>query len=243
MFRRILAILLALCVLFGAVLCFADEWDDDDDWDDDDLESFDDEYETEEQQSDFKSVSTYNIATIAMDDFSYKLNEDGTGAILTSYIGEDSEVVFPSSVNDDIPVIEIDTGMCADNPKLVNITIPGSIKKIGNNAFARCPKLKTVVLEEGVENIGMCSFGGCPELTDVRIPDSLIKVDVAGFAYCAALEEIAFGSGLQEIQMQAFAGCASLTKVTVPGENNVVLGDRIFDQCPNEPEIIQQTEI
>ena len=47
MFRRILAILLALCVLFGAVLCFADEWDDDDDWDDDDLESFDDEYETD----------------------------------------------------------------------------------------------------------------------------------------------------------------------------------------------------
>ena len=84
MFRRILMILLALCVLFSAVLCFADEWDDDEDWDDDEMESFDDEYETEEQQGDFKSVSTYNIVTIAMDDFSYKLNEDGTGAILTS---------------------------------------------------------------------------------------------------------------------------------------------------------------
>ena len=240
MFRRILAILLGLCVLFSAVLCFADEWDDDEDWeDDDDLESFDEEYETEEQQSDFKSVSTYNIATIAMDDFSYKLNDEGTGAILTSYIGEDSEVVFPSSVTDNIPVVAIDTGMCADNPKLENITIPGTIKSIGNNAFARCPKLKTVVLEEGVENIGMCSFGGCPELIDVRIPDSLVKVDVAGFAFCAALEEIAFGAGLKEIQMQAFAGCASLTKVTVPGGDNVVIGDRVFDQCPNKVEIVQ----
>ena len=42
--------------------------------------------------------------------------------------------------------------------------------------------------------------------------------------------------------MQTFAGCASLTKVTVPGGNNVIIGDRVFDQCPNEVEIVQQTE-
>lgn len=241
MFRRIFAVLLALCVLFSAVLCFAEDPDDDDFWDDDDdtdMESFDDEYEADVHSNDFKSVSTYNIATVALGDFSYKLNDDGTGAILTSYGGKDAEVVFPSSVNDSIPVIEIDTGMCADNPELVNVTIPGSIKIIGNNAFARCPKLKTVVIEEGVEKIGMCSFGGCPELTDVRIPDSLTKVDVAGFAYCAALEEISFGAGLEEIGMQAFAGCASLTKVTVPGGDGVVIGERVFDLCPNEVKIV-----
>lgn len=239
MFRRIFAILLALCVLFSAVLCFADDAEDDD-WEDDDsdMEMFDDEYEEEEQKNDFKSVSSYNIETIALDDFSYKLNDDGTGAILTSYVGEDAEVVFPSTVNDNIPVIEIDTGMCADNPKIVNVTIPGTIKTIGNNAFARCPKLTTVVIEEGVEKIGMCSFGGCPELIDVRIPDSLVKVDVAGFAFCAALEEITFGTGLEEIGMQAFAGCASLTKITVPGGDQVIIGDRVFDQCPNEVEIV-----
>ena len=239
MFRRIFAVLLALCVLFSAVLCFADEWDDDEDWDDDDeFESFDEEYEQEEQKQAFNALSTYNIETITLDDFSYKLNDEGTGAILTSYVGEDAEVVFPSTVTDDIPVVAIDTGMCADNPKLVNVTIPGSIKTIGNNAFARCAKLETVVLEEGVETIGTCSFGGCAKLTDVTIPDSLTTVEMAGFAFCAELKEIAFGAGLEQIGMQAFAGCASLTKVTVPGGDGVVIGDRAFDQCPEEIEIV-----
>ena len=238
MYRRILAILLALCVLFGAVLCFADDAEDDD-WDDDsDMESFDDEYEEEEQKTDFKSVSTYNIATIALDDFSYKLNDDGTGAILTSYAGEASEVVFPSMVNEQIPVIEIDTGMCTNNPTIENIRIPGSIKKIGNVAFSNCPNLKSVTIEEGVLSLGMCCFGGCRELTEVILPDSLEIVDNFVFARCTALEEVAFGSKLQSIGQQAFDGCSSLKKITVPGGDNVSFGDDVFKECPNEVEIV-----
>ena len=61
---------------------------------------------------------------------------------------------------------------------------------------------------------------------------------MAGFAFCAELKEIAFGAGLEQIGMQAFAGCASLTKVTVPGGDGVVIGDRAFDQCPEEIEIV-----
>lgn len=239
MYRRIIAILLALCMLFSAVLCFADEFDDDDDWDDDDddMETLDEGFEEDEQKEDFKSVSTYNMKTIQMKDFVYKLSDDGQSAILTSYTGEDGDVVFPSEVENGIPVVAIDDGMCADNPVIVSIRIPGSIKTIGNVAFSKCPNLKTVVIEEGLVKIGMCCFGRCTELVDIQLPDSLEIVDNFVFAECWALEEVTFGTKLKSIGMQAFHGCQSLKKITVPGGDSVVFGDKLFEACPNEVEI------
>ena len=46
--RRVLSVLLALCVLFSAVLCFADDWDDDDwDYDYDDYDSYDSDWDSD----------------------------------------------------------------------------------------------------------------------------------------------------------------------------------------------------
>lgn len=232
--RRLFAVLLALCVLFSAVFCLADESDDDWDDDDDGFESLDE----EEMTDDFTTVSSYHVSIMEADDFKYKYNEDKTAAILTYYVGENPEVIFPETVENNLPVIAIDTGMCADNGVITSIRIPGSIKTIGNNAFARCANLKSIVIEEGVEEIGMCSFGGCPELTTVELPDSLQKVGIAGFAYCAVLEEVEFGASLESIGAQAFAGCASLVRIVVPGGDRVVIPDNVFDLCPNEVEIV-----
>lgn len=239
MTKRILAILLALCVLFSAALCFAEDPYDEDEKDGDAAEDMQNSgFEEEDQKIDFKSVSTYNIKTSVMKDFVYKLTDDGKAAILTSYTGDDRDVTFPSEVEDGIPVIRIDDGMCSDNPVIVNLRIPGSIKQIGNAAFSRCPNLRTVVIEEGVENIGMCSFGGCAELVEIQLPDSLTAVDNCVFAFCPELKEVTFGSKLTRIGAQAFYGCENLVRITVPGGEQVVFGDGMFEKCPNEVEII-----
>ena len=233
--RRIFAILLALCFLFSAVFSFADEMDDDlDDDDDSGMVAF----EEEEVKETFENVSSYHVKTMTENGFKYKYNDDKTGAILTYYEGEISDVVLPETVENNLPVIAIDTGMCADNGIVTSVLIPGSIKTIGNNAFARCGNLKSVVIEEGVTEIGQCSFGGCPELKTVRLPDSLLKVGNAGFAFCAALEEIEFGSSLESIGAQAFAGCASLVRIIVPGGDRVIIPENAFAQCPNNVEIV-----
>lgn len=237
MSRRFFAILLALCLIFGTMLCYADETEEDEDWDDEGFESFDDEYEEEEQKEDFKSVSTYNMRTIVMNDFVYKLTDDGKGAILTSYTGEAADVLFPSEVDNGIPVVAIDDGMCTDNPVIVNIRIPGTVRTIGNAAFSRCPNLKSIILEEGLIQLGMCCFGGCPELTDVQLPDSLEIVDNFVFAQCKALEEVKFGTKLKSIGTRAFYGCENLSSITVPGGDSVVFGEQLFAEIPNEVEI------
>lgn len=234
MAKRIFAILLSLCMVFCAVLCYAEDPDDDDDWDDEDFE--DSGFEESDSTAGFKTVSTYNIQVFSFGDFLYKKTEDETGIMLTSYTGEEEDVVFPSEI-ENLPVIEISDGMCQSNPVLVSIRIPGTVRIIGNVAFSACPNLTSVVIEEGLYRIGMCCFGGCPELSTVQLPDSLEIVDNFVFARCPALEEVTFGTQLKSIGMQAFLGCASLNKITIPGGDNVSLGDNLFQECPNEVEI------
>lgn len=244
MTKRIFAVLLALCMLFSAVLCYADEFADD--WDEldnlDEDEDFSDdettEFDEEEDKVDFRTMS-YGIKTDKYHGFGYKLNDEGTGIILTSYDGyegDDGNVVFPAEI-EGIPVVEICIGMCDSNPLLVNIEIPGSITSIGNTAFAHCENLKSVKIGEGTLEIGTCAFGACFELETVELPDSLETVGPVAFGNDQKLQEIVFGSSLNSIGKQAFYGCAALTRVVIPGGGEVTISDDSFEGVPESCQI------
>ena len=232
--KRVFAILLALCVLFGAVVCcadeFADDWDELDSLDDED-DSVMEEFDEEEDQVDFRTLS-YGIKTDRYHGFGYKLNDDGTGLILTCYEGYEEDVggnvVFPAEI-EGIPVVEICIGMCDSNPLLVNIEIPGSIELIGNNAFGHCENLKSVKIGEGTLEIGTCAFGACLELETVELPDSLHTVGPVAFGNDQKLKEVVFGNQLKSIGKQAFFGCSALTRVVIPGKDDVVISEDSFE--------------
>ena len=59
MLKRLAAILTVLCMLFSAVLSFADEWDDDDEFGDDELD--DDDFENEKDDKDFRTIGEKRI--------------------------------------------------------------------------------------------------------------------------------------------------------------------------------------
>ena len=51
------------------------------------------------------------------------------------------------------------------------LTIPGTVKTIGNYAFYNCPNLNRIILEEGVETIGVMTFTG--QITYMSLPSTL----------------------------------------------------------------------
>lgn len=61
------------------------------------------------------------------------------------------------------------------NKNITSVVIPGTVKKIGDRAFADCENLKTVILNEGIEEIGRNVFTGCKNLRKVTSPDSVTK--------------------------------------------------------------------
>lgn len=61
------------------------------------------------------------------------------------------------------------------------VTVPGSVKKIGDNAF-ESTKVQKLTLGDGISTIGSNAFSGCP-VTEVTIPESVTAIGDGAFSY------------------------------------------------------------
>lgn len=64
---------------------------------------------------------------------------------------------------------------------LTSLSVPGSVKKIGDSAFSGSTSLRTVTLNDGVESIGFLAFSNCFNLEYMRIPDSVTSIGPIAF--------------------------------------------------------------
>ena len=71
-----------------------------------------------------------------------------------------------------------------DNPKLKNITIPSTVKKIGS--LRNNPSLETIFIPEGVEYLS--KFDDCTALKQINIPSTITYI--GSFKNCNALEKV-----------------------------------------------------
>ncbi len=103
---------------------------------------------------------------------------------------------------------------------LANITIPDSMKEIGDNAFYGCTDLTSVNIPNSVETIGESAFSECSKLTEITIPDSVETIGKSAFSECSRINKISIPSSVKEIGDMPFANCLSLTKIDVDAKNN-----------------------
>lgn len=101
-----------------------------------------------------------------------------------------------SAAGDQVPTLVIPDGATpfghfevralADKMKLpidhiASVVVPGSVKSIGDQAFADFRNLQKVLLAEGVESLGSNVFDGCESLKSLQLPASLKAVN--GWAF------------------------------------------------------------
>lgn len=130
------------------------------------------------------------------------------------------------------------------------ITIPKSVKSIGESAFERCRYLKNINIPTGVTEIEDSVFSSCSELTSITIPKTVTSIGDKAFRYCTKLETLPFSSGVKTIGEYAFSSCgietlvipdcvtsigkyafsnnSSLKSVTI-GKNVSHMGERVFN--------------
>ena len=65
---------------------------------------------------------------------------------------------------------------------LTDITIPGSVKTIGERAFYECFHLCNVTISPGTTTIGELAFGRCEGMRRVSIPDSVTSIGENAFS-------------------------------------------------------------
>lgn len=118
-----------------------------------------------------------------VNDYTYTENEDGTVTI-TSYTGQAEELVIPSEI-DGKTVSAIGSGIFSPlnggNSTVKKITVPASVKTIGEEAFACATALEEVYIEDGVTEIGDLAFSGCINLKKITIPKSVEKIGKGAF--------------------------------------------------------------
>ena len=101
-----------------------------------------------------------------------------------------------------------------------SLTIPGSVEKIGGDAFSTNRYLTTLTLNQGLTAIDVAAFQGCNRLTSVAIPEGVTEVGAYAFCWCFILVDegsVAIPGSVTKIGEDAFANCELLSSVTFSG--------------------------
>ncbi len=94
--------------------------------------------------------------------------------------------------------------------------VDGSLRTIGDNAFAGCSSLSEVKLPDSLVGIGAGAFRGSG-ITSVVIPRYISAIKENTFSGCSALAAVQIPFRVTAVGQNAFDGCAALTDVRYTG--------------------------
>lgn len=109
---------------------------------------------------------------------------------------------------------------------LTRVTIPESVRTLGDTVYGNCYSLVTATLPEGLISAGNSIFSGCSALDTVNLPASLQTIGTGMFANCSALKHINFAAGAQlsTIPSDTFSGCTALEAIQLPASLTAIAG-------------------
>lgn len=109
---------------------------------------------------------------------------------------------------------------------LTRVTIPESVRTLGDTVYGNCYSLVTATLPEGLISAGNSIFSGCSALDTVNLPASLQTIGTGMFANCSALKHINFAAGAQlsTIPSDTFIGCTALEAIQLPASLTAIAG-------------------
>ena len=170
-------------------------------------------------------------------DYTYKINADGTATIM-DYTGSGGDITIPETLGGksvtEISRMKRDSG----STTVTSITIPKSVKRIGDSAFNTFVALKKVAFAAGseLESIGKDAFHWCKVLEEIELPSSVKTIGESAFEKCESLGSIVLPEGVSEIAQYTFEGCINLNTVSIPS-TAANIGYRAFYQCYQLKEI------
>ncbi len=152
----------------------------------------DDQAETEEvnnEPASWEELGTARERHIVSTDeqFDYEIYDGG--AIITSYKGNDTEVVIPDTMGG-APVTDIGFYAFEGKSQVLTLTMPETVTKICECAFCGCSSLYSINIPQGLQEIQRGAFVDCTALTDMTLPASVTKVQEEAFTGCNALASL-----------------------------------------------------
>ena len=113
----------------------------------------------------------------AESDFLY--TQSGGEVTITGYKGPGGVVTFPSSIGGN-PVVAIGSYISPNNYSITKVIIPGSVRRIGHEAFFGCGAITSVSLAEGLVNIEGSAFSSC-NIASIALPSTVSTIGPFAF--------------------------------------------------------------
>jgi len=151
-----------------------------------------------------------------------------------------NNVVLPSVI-EGYPVTELRETF-RDHTTLVSVSLPNTLKAIGDYSFCNCTALIEVTIPDSVNKIGSYAFSNCTVLTDIDIPDSITDIGAYTFTDCKNLKNVTLSKSLTVINEGLFRQCKNLVDISLPdGITNI--GKFAFSQCESLKNVVIPTGV
>lgn len=184
--------------------------------------------------------------------FEYALSEDGyTYAVVGIGTVKGAHIAIPSEYNG-VAVTEIGD-YAFQNCFFSSVTIPKSVKRIGEGAFEGCQNLESIVIPASVTRLGKGAFRnayrlvsvsglwgvteiadetffGCSRLVSVTVCGDITSIGSGAFKNCPKLALVTVPDTVKEIGASAFSNCQSLTCINIP-EGVTSIAASTFANC------------
>ncbi|MCD7884658.1 MAG: leucine-rich repeat protein [Lachnospiraceae bacterium] len=120
--------------------------------------------------------------------------------------------------------------------QILSIVVESGVTSIGTDTFIMCEKVTSVSLPTTLKSIGEGAFTGCYALAEIAIPEGVTEIQDGVFSHCTALVSVSLPSTLTSIGSMAFDSCIQLSGITIPA-GVTSIGDDVFTVCYNLAEI------
>lgn len=119
------------------------------------------------------------------------------------------------------------------NCGIENLTIPGSLNTLGDEAFKGCSNLESVTFEdgEGTLEMGKSVFEGNTALKSVRLSNKNKEISENAFKDCQSLKTVEFAEGLTKIGKSAFENCSGIGTDLILPDSLIEIDDAGFKGC------------
>ena len=171
-------------------------------------------------------------AAFTDDNFRYTYNTNNHTAIVTRFLGSNSNITIPSVCPEpDDPshaysVIAVNSSAISGQKSITNVSIPDTVTSIGAQAFWECTNLTSIDIPEGVTSIGDSAFSKCTNLSSITVGGSANGVGTTYKAVDGNLYKISTNELVQ------YAIGKSATSFSVPS-NVTIIGNHSFREANN----------
>ncbi len=149
--------------------------------------------------------------------YTYATLDDGSIEIC-SYTGKRRYITLPDYI-DGKPVTSIAAGAFAYQSRLREVTLPSTLKRIGDQAFLGCNNLVLMKIPDGVQSIGAGAFTDNIRLSAVVFGanSQLLTIGRGAFQNCANISRFELPQTVKTIASDAFIGMTDNQQFSILG--------------------------